>query len=178
MDDRDIPERNATIELLLFALIAVCMLADLASDAAGDANSTMHVILEGSIMLLAGAGVLRLWGTVLAEREHAKALRSTLAAARADAERWAVEARDALAGMGTAIERQFTSWGLTPAEQAVGLMLLSGQSHKEVAAARQTSERTVRQQALAVYRKAGVRSRSELSGFFLGSLGNRPGTDR
>ena len=36
-----------------------------------------------------------------------------------------------------------------------------------MAETRQTSERTVRQQALAVYRKAGLAGRAELAAFFL-----------
>jgi DNA-binding NarL/FixJ family response regulator len=35
---------------------------------------------------------------------------------------------------------------------------------------RATSETTIRQQALAIYRKAGVRNRSDLSAFFLEDL--------
>ena len=170
MTDDDAPERNAAIELGLFALITLLMLADLAADAGGNQGGLLHVVFEGLIMLLAGAGVLRLWGAVLAGRERAKALTGKLADARADAQRWEVEAHDALAGMGAAIERQLRDWGLTPAEQSIGMLLLKGHSHKEVAAERQTSERTVRQQALAVYRKAGVRSRAELSAFFLRGL--------
>ncbi len=49
-------------------------------------------------------------------------------------------------------------------------MLLKGLSHKEVAEVRNTSEPTVRQQALVVYRKSGLRNRSDLSAFFLEDL--------
>jgi DNA-binding CsgD family transcriptional regulator len=174
MDSDDAAERNLMIELGLFMLIAVLMLVDLAADAgAGSGGGTLHVVLEGLIMIAAGAGALRLWGAVLAARRDARALSGMLADARADAGRWEVEARDALATMTAAIERQFAAWALTPAEQAVGMRLLRGQSHKEVAAERQTSERTVRQQALAVYRKSGVRSRAELAAFFLRGLSQR-----
>lgn len=69
-----------------------------------------------------------------------------------------------------AIDRQFERWGLFAAEREVALLLLKGLSHKEVASARETSERTVRQQALAVYRKAGLSGRAELAAFFLEDL--------
>ena len=65
---------------------------------------------------------------------------------------------------------QFTRWGLTAAEREVGLLLLKGLSHKEVAAMRSTGETTIRQQALAIYRKSGLRNRSDLSAFFLEDL--------
>ena len=168
MTDDDDAERNPLVEFGLFAIIALLMLTDLVDDA-GTADP-LHLVREGLIMIAAGAGVLRLWGAVLASRRAERALGGRLEAARADATRWQVEARDALAGLGAAVERQFVAWDLTPAERAVGVLMLRGMSHKEVAAARDTSERTVRQQALAVYRKAGVRSRSELSAFFLASL--------
>jgi len=49
-------------------------------------------------------------------------------------------------------------------------MLLKGLSHKEIAAMRQTSERTIREQARAVYRKSGLAGRSSLAAFFLEDL--------
>jgi DNA-binding NarL/FixJ family response regulator len=45
-----------------------------------------------------------------------------------------------------------------------------GLSHKEIAGIRATSETTIRQQSLAIYRKAGLHNRSELSAFFLEDL--------
>ncbi len=59
-------------------------------------------------------------------------------------ERWRTDARQALAGLGAAIERQFERWQLTDAERSVALLLLKGLSLEEIAAARGTSERTAR----------------------------------
>jgi DNA-binding NarL/FixJ family response regulator len=127
-------------------------------------------LTEAAVMVLALAGAATLWRQFRSARERAERLSVHLAAARPEAERFRNEARDALRGLGEAIDRQFTRWQLTPAEREVGLLLLKGLSHKEVAAARSTSETTIRQQALAIYRKAGLRSRSELSAFFLEDL--------
>jgi DNA-binding NarL/FixJ family response regulator len=101
---------------------------------------------------------------------QAERLSVDLATARREAERFRAEARDALRGLGEAIDRQFVRWELTPAEREIGLLLLKGLSHKEVAAVRSTSETTIRQQALSIYRKSGLRNRSELSAFFLEDL--------
>jgi DNA-binding NarL/FixJ family response regulator len=87
-----------------------------------------------------------------------------------EVERFRGEAHDALRGLGEAIDRQFARWALTTAEREVGLLMLKGLSHKEGAAARSTTETTIRQQALAIYRKSGLRNRSELSAFFLEDL--------
>ena len=48
--------------------------------------------------------------------------------------------------------------------------MLKGLSLKEIAALRSTSERTVREQARAVYRKSGLSGRSALAAFFLEDL--------
>ena len=73
-------------------------------------------------------------------------------------------------GLGSAIGGQFDAWQLSGAEAEVGLLLLKGLSLKEIAALRETSERTVREQARAVYRKAGLSGRSALAAFFLEDL--------
>ena len=91
-----------------------------------------------------------------------------------EAQQWREEARNALEGLGAAIDREFAKWSLTEAERDVALLLLKGLSHKEIAAARHTSEGTVRQQALAIYRKAGLTSRSNLAAFFLEGLSLPP----
>ena len=52
----------------------------------------------------------------------------------------------------------------------MALLLLKGLSHKEVATVRAVSERTVREQARAVYSKSGLTGRAALSAFFLEDL--------
>ncbi len=152
-------------------LAAVTLLVGL--DVAGDARSggsTAHLVLEVGIMAVALAGAVTLWGQLLLTRRRARALQRDLVRAEADLARFRSESQEALAGLGVAIDRQFERWGLSAAEREVALLLLKGLSHKEVAAVRETSERTVRQQALAVYRKAGLSGRAELAAFFLEDL--------
>ncbi len=155
--------------VILYGAIAVLMLADMADDLRS-ASDPLHLALEAAVVVLAAVGVWALWREVFAARAAARALTRDLATAQADAERWRTEARDALRGLGDAIVHQFERWDLTAAERGVGMLMLRGLSHKEIAQARDTSERTVRQQALAVYRKAGVRGRAELSAYFLAGL--------
>ncbi|MBW2281204.1 MAG: response regulator transcription factor [Deltaproteobacteria bacterium] len=78
--------------------------------------------------------------------------------------------RELLKGLGDAIDAQFGRWKLTPAEREVALLMLKGLSHKEISAARESSERTVRQQARAIYAKANLSGRAALSAFFLEDL--------
>ena len=64
------------------------------------------------------------------------------------------------------MQKQFDAWNLTASEQDVVIMLLKGLSFREIAELRETREKTVRQQASSVYRKAGVSSRNELAAWF------------
>jgi DNA-binding NarL/FixJ family response regulator len=50
------------------------------------------------------------------------------------------------------------------------LLLLKGYGHKEIAKLLGRSERTVRQHAVAVYRKSNLSGRAELAAFFLEDL--------
>lgn len=151
--------------VLIVGLVGV----DLATDAWAGAR-WLHWMLELLVALLSAAGAVVLWMRMLAARRAATGLSRDLAASRADAERWRREAEDALRGLGAAIDRQFDHWKLSAAEREIALLLLKGLSLRDVAGARQTSERTVRQQALGIYRKAGLAGRAELSAFFLEDL--------
>jgi len=159
----------APVSAGLFAVIAGLIAIDIAADYRSG-TEIHHLVTEAAVMALAVAGAVALWRQLRSTRQRAERLSIDLEAARRQADRFREEARDALRGLGDAIDRQFTRWQLTPAEREVGVLLLKGLSHKEVAAARSTSETTIRQQALAIYRKAGLRNRSELSAFFLEDL--------
>ncbi len=64
------------------------------------------------------------------------------------------------------MQKQFDAWQLTASEQDVVIGLLKGLSFREIAELRETREKTVRQQASSVYRKAGLASRNELAAWF------------
>lgn len=65
---------------------------------------------------------------------------------------------------------QFDEWQLTETEKEVGLLLLKGLSTGEIADIRETKEKTVRQQASNLYRKAKLAGRHELSAYFFEDL--------
>lgn len=83
---------------------------------------------------------------------------------------WRKENEALLSGLSDAIDLQLKAWDLTPAETDVGLLLLKGLSLKEIAQIRDVSERTVRDQAGAIYRKSGLANRNEFAAFFLEDL--------
>jgi DNA-binding NarL/FixJ family response regulator len=101
---------------------------------------------------------------------HAEHLARRLVDSEQEAARWRQEAGDLIAGLADAIDRQLDRWALSPAEKEVALLLLKGLSHKEIGALRNVSEATVRQQARALYAKAGLEGRHDLAAFFLEDL--------
>lgn len=152
-----------------FAVIAVLIGFDIAADYRSG-TAAAHLLTEAFVMAVSVGGVTLLGRQLLRAERRAARLSVDLETAKLEAERFRSEAKDALRGLGEAIDHQFTRWNLTRAEREVGLLLLKGLSHKEIADARSTSETTIRQQSLAIYRKSGLRSRAELSAFFLEDL--------
>jgi len=65
------------------------------------------------------------------------------------------------------LQEQFAVWGLTQTEKDVSLLLLKGLSFKEIASVRDTLEKTVRQQASSIYKKAGVSGRHAFAAWFI-----------
>jgi DNA-binding CsgD family transcriptional regulator len=158
----------------LLALFTALVAADAIADAR-TGGSAGHIALELAIMALALAGAAALALRVVAVLRRARLLQGRLWRAEKEAARFREESRDHLRGLAEAIDRQLERWSLSPAEREVALLLLKGLSHKEIGGLRSTSERTVRQQALSVYRKAGLAGRAELAAFFLEDLLVPPG---
>jgi len=176
-DDSVVPERGGGAgSIALFALIAALMATDVTIEFRSGVDVALQTF-EIVIFALALAGIAFHWWQMAAARRRSRRLDEELSRVKAeahqwseDARRWNVEARQVLQGLGEAIDRQFDRWGLTPAEREVALLQLKGLRHKAIAELRHTSERTVRQQALGVYRKSGLNGRSDLAAFFLEDL--------
>jgi DNA-binding NarL/FixJ family response regulator len=154
---------------VLLALIALLVGADALSDLSGGGSSA-HVAIEAIVAGTAAAGVALLWARYARTRSALDATRDTLERTRAEAAAWREKNEATLRGLAAAIEQQLDDWRLTPAEKEVAFLLLKGLSFKEIATVRAASERTVRQQALAVYAKSGLGGRAELAAFFLEDL--------
>lgn len=150
------------LSAVVFALIAALIAFDLVSDG-GEGVSVAHLLLEG------GAFCLACIAAALSFRSYVNTRRALLVA-RTEASRWRTENQELLSGLASAIGNQFEKWKLTDAERDVGYLMLKGFSLSEIAGLRQTSERTAREQARAIYRKSGLRGRAELSAFFLEDL--------
>lgn len=158
--------------LLLVAALVVLVVGgsiDLAFDAPSSWLS-VHALYE--VVLIASGVVIAvaLWRGWWRAARSLNETRRALEARKAERDTWRASAQAALSGLGRAIDDQFESWGLTPTEREVALLLLKGHSHKAIAYATGRSERTVRQHAVAVYDKSGLGGRAELAAFFLEDL--------
>jgi DNA-binding CsgD family transcriptional regulator len=174
--DGVVPQRLTVGERRLRSILGVALLSIVAGGTADlvmdqpQSWLTFHVVFETA--MVAGALVLAisLWtGWWRAEHDAAE-LRITLLRRSAERDRWRAAASHALEGLGRAIDAQFEEWRLTAAEREVALLLLKGLGHKQIAAMTGRSERTARQHAGAVYEKAGLGGRADLSAFFLQDL--------
>lgn len=166
---------------LLFGGISVLAALDMALDLE-EGSSLRHMLVEAVLFLVAMTGGVWMGVRFRALAGHARGLevqagnlRARLEASEREASAWRQEAGDLISGLSGAIDRQLERWGLSPAEKEVALLLLKGLSHKEVGEVRQVGEATVRQQARALYKKAGLSGRHDLAAFFLEDLlGPRP----
>ncbi len=157
--------------VVTFILAAVAGLT--LTDAVGDwtsGGSTTHIGIELLVAGVAVSGLGWLWARHFHLRRRIFEIRQSLEGAHAEAALWRERHGRLLHGLSQAIDQQLDTWNLTPAEKEVAFLLLKGLSFKEIATVRDASERTVRQQALAVYAKSGLAGRAELAAFFLEDL--------
>lgn len=138
---------------------------------------SLHVLFEAAMVAISlGVAIYLYRGWRQAGRRLDAARASLQLSARQLSERqaerdaWRKSAEQALAGLSRAIDAQFEAWGLSRAEREVAILILKGAGHKQAAAQLGRSERTVRQHAVEVYRKAGLQGRAELAAFFLQDL--------
>jgi DNA-binding NarL/FixJ family response regulator len=158
------------IVIVAFVLIAIFLGIDIYDDLL-HGSDLGHVLAEG-IALLVSLAMLSAYILSFARYtvETQRTIASTLTHFVLERDRWRKQSEQYLKGLGMAIDAQFELWHLTEAEKAIGLLMLKGLAHKEIAGVRNTSEKTVRQQATSLYAKAGVENKSQLSAFFLEDL--------
>jgi DNA-binding CsgD family transcriptional regulator len=160
--------RRVALSVVLVAIAAGGAI-DLALDLPSDPGF-FHIAFELSLLALSLGTVVWLWVRWATARRSLATVGQALEVNRAERDAWRARADALLRGLGEEIDAQLQRWGLTPAERETALMLLKGHGHKEIATILGKSERTVRQQAVAVYRKSGLAGRAELSAFFLEDL--------
>lgn len=166
-------ERRIRWLLAALGLGSFALLLTLEIATEGDELSLIDLLVDAASILLtigAAVGVALLAQRMHAQHEEKIALIHDLEIARAEGDGWRSKVRSHLAGLKAGMDKQFQEWGMTDAEREVGLLILKGLSHKEIAALRATTEATVRQQAQAIYRKAELPGKTAFSAYFLEDL--------
>ena len=168
MNERSIRLRYAALGVGAFLLLMAIEV--LTEDEAIDPADLVGDALQTALIVASAVGVTLLTGRFQAEREEKAALSHDLKLARAEGEAWRGRAQSYLSGLAEEIEKQFEVWQLTGAEREVGLLMLKGFSHREIAGLRGTTEATVRHQARAAYQKSNLPGRAAFCAYFLEDL--------
>ncbi len=152
--------------ILLLSLIVATNLYDLLIDYSHNA-SAWHLLEESLVVLASTAAIVWLVVNLRRQQRELEDLKRELRAGADSAAKVAPAVLAARRRLSEVIQEQFSEWQLTTGEQEVALLLLKGLSFKEIAALRSTLEKTVRQQASGIYRKAGVSGRHAFAAWFI-----------
>jgi DNA-binding CsgD family transcriptional regulator len=169
-NQQDIKKQLSKWAILLCIIVFSLILLDIVGDYQ-DGIALNHIVIELLILFASIVGIVYFgWFYFQLTQSRISHLKLDLAAAHQQARQWQDANRDLVAGLSKQILKQFDQWELTKSETEVGMLILKGLSHQQIADIRETSERTIRDQARAVYRKSGLAGRSELSAFFIEDL--------
>lgn len=152
--------------MLIFFLLIMASGIDLMMDFSAGTDFN-HVAQESVIFVLSFIALSWLAFDIRQQSVEISRLREALAAARKPEHKPAKYVLDAKTNLSQVISHQFDDWQLTTSEKDVGWLLLKGLSLKEIAAIRKTLEKTVRQQASSIYKKAALSGRHAFSAWFI-----------
>jgi DNA-binding NarL/FixJ family response regulator len=151
--------------IVVLLLVIIFNALDIINDIQTE-SSYWHIVQE-SVMILLSLGLIT---TLLVHLKQQKAALQQLSTELKNTEHTLAQAdqRMQLARQeySKLIQQQFADWQLSHSEQDIAWLLLKGLSFNEIAAVRETKEKTVRQQASEIYRKSGVSGRHAFSAWF------------
>jgi len=155
----------ATILIVIFSMVTLDLITD-----SNEGVRWWHLLSEGSIAAATLFGLFYLIRDSFNLKHSLADEKKRSDKLQAEAEMWQMQSKKYLQGLSESIDEQLSKWHLSVAEKEVAFLLLKGLSLKEIAEIRSTSEKTTRTQSIAIYSKAGLGGRSELSAFFLEDL--------
>ncbi|MBL1140981.1 MAG: DNA-binding response regulator [Proteobacteria bacterium] len=158
--------KEAIIFILIFTIVVVASGADLIDDLSHGAD-TGHIVKEAIIVFFSFLAIVWFLIELLKQKREIKSLQLALKTAtkpKTVPDEYVLETRKQLRDV---ITQQFSDWNLTSSEIEIGWLLLKGLSLKEIAIIRNTQEKTVRQQASAIYKKSAIEGRHAFSAWFI-----------
>ncbi len=156
--------------LLGYGLIFIVSFTDIVMDFEMMGEMNTHIIVEiimGMIALIAFT-VLLMWDRQ--QKKHLAKIKQTLAATRSQLNQSQIQTKKLMGDLSKIIQQQFQTWQFTQSEKEIALLLLKGLTLDEIASVRATKEKTVRQHASNLYKKAGLSGRHELVAYFFEDL--------
>jgi DNA-binding CsgD family transcriptional regulator len=152
--------------MVLLALLIAGNVTDIIYDYREGA-SLAHMFVELALVFISFVLIFILSLGVWKQSRSNRELKAELAAIEVQQPPRSPALEAARHGLAKVLQSQFEDWRLTQTEKEVALLLLKGLSFKEIAAVRDTLEKTVRQQASSIYKKAGVNGRHAFSAWFI-----------
>ncbi len=167
-----IPFKHAVFAVFVLIVFGTSAIEIVSEFAAGE---TLHSMGDDLARFALSAVVLALFvHGHFAQRKALGELRGQLSKARGQLAQIDAKSQNLANQYRGVMQKQFDAWQLTASEQDVVIGLLKGLSFREIAELRDTREKTVRQQASSVYKKAGVSSRNELAAWFFEDMLDPP----
>ena len=155
--------------ILLLAFIIVASGLDLITDLSHGIGLD-HILKETAVFVLSSIAIICLIFGLKKQTQEINALKQELVEAKNIAKNANENVLVTRRELSKVIAQQFSDWDFTESEQEVAWLLLKGLSLKEIAALRNTAEKTVRQQASTLYRKAAVTGRHSFAAWFTEDL--------
>lgn len=100
-------------------------------------------------------------------QKEADNARQEVARIGAEMNRYRTANKDILNSMRQAMNDQFDRWKFSPEEKRATKLIMQGLTFKEISGRLNKSEKTIRNQSLSIYEKAGMTGRHDLAAFFL-----------
>ena len=156
--------------LAIFILIFSIALGDIIYDWEEAGKFDSHTLVEVFMALASFIAItVLITSTWLSKKELIKTHQSLDKAHKA-LDTAELQTQKLVGELSKVIQMQFSHWQFTDSEKEVALLLIKGLSLDEIATVRGTKEKTVRQQASNLYKKAGIAGRHELVAFFFEDL--------
>ncbi|WP_019613136.1 helix-turn-helix transcriptional regulator [Psychromonas ossibalaenae] len=156
--------------LFVYCLIFLVSFFDIVMDwkTMGGLNSHILVEVLSGVIALAAFTILFIWD--LKKNKQMIVLKSSLTNTEKQLSASQLQTKKLIGELSKIIQIQFDEWKLTKSEKEVALLLLKGLTLDEIAGMRETREKTVRQQASNLYKKASIAGRYELVAYFFEDL--------
>lgn len=153
------------ILVLIVALVGIDLVTD-----SNEGARWPHLAVELLVAVVSMAGIFLLIRDSFDKSRQIAHSQELILQREKEVERWRLESQKYIQGLSIAIDAQLARWSLSPSEKEVAILLLKGLSLKEIAVLRNTAEKTVRAQSVAIYSKSGLGGRSDFSAYFLEDL--------